>query len=286
MDLLIVTGMSGAGKSQAIDALEDIGYYCVDNVPPHLLGKFAELPEQSQGKITRIALVMDVRSQAMSADYRQSLEDLRERNIPFRLLFLSCDDGVLQTRYRTTRRPHPLQPAEGLSVQEAVALERELLQSIQQSADYTVDTTLLSAQQLRSHIRTMFSQTENSSMLITCMSFGFKHGSPANADLLFDVRCLPNPYYNEELRPYSGLDEPIRAFLAGNAICRGFEDRLLDLVDYLAPLYVQEGKSQLVIAVGCTGGRHRSVFFADRVTTHLADKGFLAHALHRDIDRP
>ena len=285
MDLLIVTGMSGAGKSQAIDALEDIGYYCVDNVPPHLLGKFAELPEQSQGKITRIALVMDVRSQAMSVDHLLCLNELREKNVPFRLLYLNCDDLTLQTRYRETRRRHPLQASDAISVQEAVAAERALLRDVSQIADYTVDTTMLSAQQLRAHIRTLFSLSENSSMRITCMSFGFKHSAPTNADLLFDVRCLPNPHYDEKLRPFSGLDEPVRAFLAGNPVVTGFEDKLLDLLDYLMPLYIQEGKAQLVIAVGCTGGRHRSVYFAERLTTHLTQTGYVAHALHRDMDR-
>jgi UPF0042 nucleotide-binding protein len=269
----------------AVRALEDMGFYCVDNVPPSLLSKFAELPEQSQGKINRVALVVDVRSQDMFSDYLVCLEELRAGGYAFRILFLTCSDAALQTRYKETRRRHPLQTSDSVTISEAIALEREMLKEASQDADYTIDSTMLSATQLQNRVREMFSGSGSRSMVITAMSFGFKYGLPADADLAFDVRCLPNPFYVEELRELTGLDAPVREYVMGNASAKGLEERLRGLLDFLTPLYLQEGKSQLVVCVGCTGGKHRSVVFAEVMREHCAGLGFAVNVVHRDMGR-
>lgn len=285
MELIIVTGMSGAGKSQAINALEDMGYYCVDNVPPRLLAKFAELPGQSQGTISRVALVVDVRSHGMFSDFLSCLEELRSGGFLLRVLFLDCDDKVLQTRYKETRRRHPLQSDELSSVRDAILREREMLEPAWQSADYTVDSSMLSVTQLKNRVRELFANEESHSMRVTCMSFGFKYGIPVDSDLVFDVRCLPNPFYVDELKHRVGTEEPVRAFVMGYEAAQGLSDRLLSLFDYLIPLYIQEGKSQLVVSMGCTGGKHRSVVFAERLGKHFREKGISVGISHRDIEK-
>lgn len=285
MDLIIVTGMSGAGKSQAANALEDMGYYCVDNVPPSLLSKFAELPQESQGKITRIALVVDVRSRGMFSDYLACVDDLRGSGYRFKILFLDCDDAVLQTRYKETRRRHPLLSGDTASIRQAVGMEREMLEPAMNSADYRIDTTLLGVSQLKSRVRELFADENSYAMLVTCMSFGFKYGLPVDSDLVFDVRCLPNPYYVEGLREQVGTDTSVRDYVMGFDAARGLGDKLTDLMDYLIPLYAQEGKSQLVVSMGCTGGKHRSVVFAELLAAHLRDKGVPAGVSHRDIQK-
>lgn len=283
MDFVIVTGMSGAGKSQAIDALEDLGFYCVDNVPPRLLLKFAELPQQSAGKISRIALVVDVRSRDMFTDYRACLGELWAANYRFKTLFLDCNDHTIIKRYKETRRKHPLMDEITTTMEAAIRDERELLESAKAGADFTIDTSLISAAQLKSRVRELFMNGVSQSMVVTCMSFGFKHGLPVDSDLVFDVRCLPNPYYIEDLRDKTGQDAAVREYVLSFEQATGLIPKLLDLLDYLIPLYIQEGKSQLVIAIGCTGGKHRSVVFAELLAKHLSGKGNAVNISHRDI---
>jgi len=287
LELVIITGMSGAGKSQAVDALEDIGYYCVDNVPPSLLYKFVELPAQSGGKISQIALVVDVRSKDMFADYFICLEGLRTAGYRFQILFLDCSDEVLTRRFKETRRRHPLLNDDNAQVGNAIREERGLLQRTRDSADMIIDTSLLSAGQLKSRVQDLFATgvAGQPHMTVNCMSFGFKYGLPADSDLVFDVRCLPNPFYVEELRPQTGLQEAVREYVLSFPQAQGLVPHLLGFIDYLIPLYIQEGKSQLVVSVGCTGGRHRSVVFCQLLADHLAGKGFRVSTNHRDIGR-
>ena len=285
MDLIIVTGISGAGKSLAINALEDMGYYCVDNVPPSLLGKFAELSGASQGQISKMALGVDARSRDMFSDYLACLDELRESGQAFQVLFLSCDDKVLQIRYKETRRRHPLQGTDGISVGDAITLEKDILEPAMRSADFVVDTSMLSASQLRNRIREMFSAPQSGAMMISCVSFGFKFGAPLDADLMFDVRCLPNPFYVEELKNQVGTQQPVRDYVMSFEQARGLSERILSLMDYLIPLYIQEGKSQLVITFGCTGGKHRSVVFAELLAEHFKEHGISVFTVHRDIAR-
>jgi len=276
--------MSGAGKTQAVNALEDIGYYCVDNIPPRLITKFAALPRESGNKISKVALVVDVRSHELFSEYAQCLDELVSRTAPFKALFLDCGSSVLLNRYKETRRRHPLLEDDGLGIDQAIAQERCLLAAAKERADFVVDTSHMGAAQLRARIREMFLQDAGSGMMVVCTSFGFKHGIPSDSDLMFDVRCLPNPFYERELRDQTGLHAPVRDFVLDCPATQGFIPKLLDLVDYLLPLYLQEGKSQLVVSIGCTGGRHRSVVICELLAAHLAKNGAAVSTRHRDIE--
>lgn len=284
MELIIVTGMSGSGKTRAINALEDIGFFCVDNIPPKLIQKFAELCAQSTGPV-RVAIVVDARSKEMFGDLAEGLEELSQKGQPYKILFLDASDTVILHRYKETRRKHPLLSGEIETVEEAIRVEREMLSIARSRADFVVDTTLLSNTQLRERIADIFLEEADQGLIVNCMSFGFKYGLPAEADLVFDVRCLPNPFYIPSLKTHTGLEEEVRSYVLGQPQARELVPKLLDLIDYLIPLYTAEGKSQLVIAMGCTGGMHRSVVFAQLLQEHLLEKGLHAAVLHRDIDR-
>jgi len=286
VELIIVTGMSGAGKTQAVNALEDIGYYCVDNIPPRLITKFAELPGDSGNRINKVALVVDMRSQELFSEYAHCLDELARQQIPHKTLFLDCGDGELFNRYKETRRRHPLHQDGQPAIDVAIARERQLLTAAKERAHFVVDTSHLEAAQLRARVREMFLQDLSDAMVVVCSSFGFKNGIPSDSDLLFDVRCLPNPFYLDELRPLTGLDSRVRDYVLGSIPAKGLIPKLLDLVDYLIPLYRQEGKSQLVVSIGCTGGQHRSVAFCELLATHLAENGIPAKAIHRDVGEP
>ena len=283
MELLIVTGMSGAGKSQAANALEDIGFYCVDNIPPRLITKFAALPCDSGGRIDKIALVVDMRSRQLFSEYALCLGELTESGLPFKTLFLDCADTQLMTRYKETRRRHPLAGEEDPDTQGAIARERLLLAGAREKADFVVDTTHMGAGELRARVREMFLGDDVGSMVAVCASFGFKHGTPADCDLLFDVRCLPNPFYDDKLRELTGLDGPVWDFVVGCQETQGLLPKLFDLIDYLIPMYIREGKSQLVVGIGCTGGKHRSVVLCQLLAAHLEGKGVPVSVRHRDI---
>ena len=284
MDFIIVLGLSGAGKSSALHTLEDINYYCVDNIPPALISTFYDLSKHSSDKkLKKIAVVTNVRD---SADYKElsnSLERLRLDGAKYRILFLDSKDDVLITRYKQTRRKHPLLDACNGSTTEAVSLERELLRYIRQRSDYVIDSTFLNAAQLRERVQKLFLDSEEKGITIACMSFGFKYGILTEADLVFDVRCLPNPYYVDELRAKTGLDESVRNYVMNSEESKELYKRIINYVDYALPLYEKEGKSQITIGMGCTGGHHRSVTFAIMLYHHLEEKGYRTIIHHRDI---
>ncbi len=280
-----MTGLSGAGKSRAVDALEDIGFYCVDNMPPKLLPKFAELCLQSKDTLSRVAIVIDSRGGEMFDGLAESLDDLKKLGVAYTLLFLECDDQVLARRYKETRRKHPLAASNGGSVVRAIEKERALLKAARSRTDYLIDTSHLSSAQLKERITTLFMGDTSKAMLIQCMSFGFKYGYPAEADLVMDVRCLPNPFYVDELKHKTGLDAAVRNFVLDKPETAGFQERLYALIDYLIPLYINEGKSQLVIAIGCTGGKHRSVTLAEELAKHIAAQDHRVMVNHRDIEK-
>ncbi len=284
MELIIVTGMSGAGKSQAVKALEDIGYYCVDNMPPMLIQKFVELCNQSAEDIRRVALVMDVRSGKMFEDLQKNVMTLQASDKAVRVLFLDCADEVLCHRYKETRRQHPLADADG-GIETALERERALLAPIAALADYRVDTTHLNAGQLKAQIADIFTEESAGAMTVQCMSFGFKYGFPAEADLMLDVRCFPNPFYIPELKNKTGLDSEVRDFVLDSADTQTFLSHLRAMLDHLLPLYAAEGRTRLVVAIGCTGGKHRSVTVANALAAHIEQSGYRAATHHRDIDK-
>ncbi|CAB1249463.1 MAG: RNase adapter RapZ [Oscillospiraceae bacterium] len=284
MDFIIVTGLSGAGKSRAMHAMEDIGFYCIDNLPPKLISPFYDLCTQAQPQLSQVAVVTDIRGGDMFSSLFEALDNLKRENKPYKILFLDANDIVLQNRFKETRRKHPLSE-DTHGIEQAVKLEREILRPVRERADYLIDTSLLSPAQLKQRIDSLFLDNASNALSIHCVSFGFKYGMPTEADLVFDVRCLPNPYYVEELRNLNGLDEPVRAYVMKWEQTQGFIKRLLDLIDYMMPLYCNEGKSQLVIAVGCTGGHHRSVAIAQLLYDHLIAQGMHASVNHRDIQK-
>ena len=296
MRFIIVTGMSGAGKSAAIDALEDVGVYCVDNIPPALIPKFAHLGQNGQepSGAERVALVVDargLRSNLGGSDALQELMDalaeLDREKVSYQILFLDASTEELINRYKITRRPHPLRERSD-SLSRAINQERELLRQVRERADIVMDTTQLSAAQLKNNIHELFRSDDpaKSDFVINCISFGFKFGVPADADLMFDVRCLPNPFYDPKLRPQTGLDQPVRDYVLDSQKTQGFLIRLYDFIDYMIPLYRDdERKSQLMIAIGCTGGKHRSVTVALELSEHLRRQGLRVVTSHRDIEK-
>lgn len=283
MEFLIVTGLSGAGKSRAVDALEDIGFYCVDNIPPKLIPTFYDLCAKAGNTFSRVAVVTDIRGGDMFSSLFETLDDLRNEDKRYRILFLDANDFVLINRFKETRRKHPLAENNLGSLEQAVKLEREILRPVREKADYIIDTSFLSPAQLKERISNLFLGDASQALMIHCISFGFKYGIPTEADLVFDVRCLPNPFYIEELKPLTGLDEPVYSYVMKWEQTKGFVQRLISLIDYMIPLYCDEGKSQLVIAIGCTGGKHRSVALAQLLYDHLLEKGHRTSVNHRDI---
>ena len=285
MEFLIVTGLSGAGKTRANNALEDIGFFCADNIPPKLISTFYELSRQAKGALSRVAVVTDIRGGDMFSSLVQTLDDMTAQHKEFKVLFLDANDYVLINRFKETRRKHPLADNCLGSLEEAVKLERNALRPIRERADYIIDTSYLSPAQLKERISSLFLGDASDALMIHCISFGFKFGLPAEADLVFDVRCLPNPFYVEELKHLTGLDKPVQEYVMKSDETRGFVKRMFDLIDYMIPLYCNEGKSQLVIAIGCTGGHHRSVTLAQVLYDHLLAQNLRASVNHRDIQK-
>ena len=283
MDLLIVTGMSGAGKTVAVNELEDMGYFCVDNIPCALVGDFVRLCAASP--VTgRIALVTDFRSGDQFRSFPQQLEELRRQGHRCRILMLEADNSVILRRYKENRRRHPLLEDGAQGLEAAIALERGFLTALRGQADYRIDTSLLAPAQLRERIEGLFGE-ENGKLVVTCMSFGYKYGAPAEADLLFDVRCLPNPFYIPNLREKTGLEQEVRQYVLAAPQAQGLVQRLESLLDYLLPLYLAEGKCRLIVGFGCTGGQHRSVTFAELFQGKLLEKGWRVSVSHRDVFR-
>ncbi len=288
MNFVIVTGLSGAGKTLALRALEDIDYYCVDNIPPVLIPTFYDICRQSGDKrMKNIAIVTDIRGGEVFDSLFEALAKLKEENKEYSILFLDAKDDVLINRYKETRRKHPLSDNYMGSTSLAVKLERELLQTVREKADHIIDSTYLSPAQLKERVTSVFSDSGSDRMSITCMSFGFKYGTPPEADLMFDVRCLPNPFYIKELKHHTGLEEEVKEYVMKWDSTRQFIEKTADLIDFALPLYHEEGKSQLVIAVGCTGGKHRSVTIAQYLYEHIiAMQKYRVFVQHRDIRKP
>ncbi|MBQ3817542.1 MAG: RNase adapter RapZ [Clostridia bacterium] len=282
MELLIVTGMSGAGKSQAANALEDMGYYCVDNVPPAIIPAFVDFSSRGEA-LNKIAIVTDARGGDLFSDINDVLVNLKNNKVEYKILFLDAADDVLIRRYKENRRKHPLSDNNNLSVLAAVKAEREMLKKIRSISDYVVDTSYISSAQLKSKLSDIFLVGSNSVMKIQCKSFGFKYGADTEADLVIDVRCLPNPFYDDKLKNKTGLDDEVKNYVLSTGESKNFYKKLIDFLDCAIPLYIAEGKSQLIIATGCTGGKHRSVTFAELLYEHLKESGFDVHVVHRDI---
>ena len=286
MEFLIITGLSGAGKSRAADVLEDLDYYCVDNMPVALMPRFAELCLDAHGRYDKVALVTDVRERDGFGELLSTLDELKAmEGCTVRILYMDADLRTLVRRYKESRRPHPL-AGKGVTLEQAVAREEALLAPIKARADVVLNSSQLTLGQLKSRMFSLFAAAgQKQELQVTAMSFGYKHGLPMDADLVFDVRFLPNPFYVEALRPLSGLDKPVSDFVFSYPQTETFMDMLTKMLDFLIPHYVEEGKVNLVVAVGCTGGRHRSVAIANALRLALEEKGVACVNVHRDIDK-
>lgn len=284
MRFVIITGMSGAGKSSAIKHMEDLGFFCVDNLPPTLLAKFAEICSQSWEKLEKVAAVVDMRGGEMFNELIPNIEELKKAGHFVEILFLEASDEVLVKRYKETRRVHPL--AKKGHLLEGITSERAALEEVRKISDHILDTSNLSSLQFRGEIGNIFeNETKFRGIIISLVSFGFKYGVPMDCDNVHDVRFIPNPFYIESLRKLTGRNEKVRHYVLDNEITIEFINKLEDMLEFLIPHYIKEGKSQLVIGIGCTGGRHRSVAIADEIGRKLNNKGNSVVILHRDIDK-
>ena len=283
MEITIITGLSGAGKSVAIKSMEDLGYFCVDNLPPSLLLKMVELGSQSDASLEHLAVGIDVRGGEFFEDLSDSLDELDRGGVPYRIIFLEADEETLINRFKETRRSHPIHSMGGIS--ESISRERELLQALRGRADIVIDTSRINVHQLREQLMNQYRSEGKEVLLeISLVSFGYKYGIPLDADMVFDVRFLPNPHYDPRMRPMTGLDEEVREFVEAGTQAGEFYGRLMPLLDFLIPAYVAEGKSHLTIAIGCTGGRHRSVTVAERLWRDLSKRDdVIVRVSHRDL---
>ena len=283
MRFIIVTGLSGAGKSEATNTLEDMGYFCVDNLPPKLIKKFAEVCKQSKGSIDKVALVMDIRGGIFFDDLFESLSELSKEQFQYEILFLDTSDEVLVKRFKEKRRSHPLAP--GGRVITGIELERQKLRDVKDKADVIIDTSKYAIKDLREEMARKFGDKEmpEKQMAITILSFGFKYGIPVDSDLVFDVRFIPNPFYIPELKPFSGNDEPVKNYVLEQTETQTFLQKANDMFEFLIPNYQKEGKRQLIISIGCTGGRHRSVAIANSIYETLRANNHDVYIEHRDI---
>lgn len=284
MRLLVITGLSGAGKTQALQSLEDQGYFCVDNLPPTFIVKFAELCAQSQGKVSKAAIVCDLRGGEFFASLAEALTNLEAEGFHYDMLFLEASDETLVRRYKESRRRHPLSQQGRLL--EGIQEERRQLEELRGQAHKIIDTSSLTSHQLRQQVSELFGEEQGPGQLaVSVISFGFKYGVPLDADLLIDVRFLPNPFYVEDLRPLTGEHPLVQEYIFQNPVAQEFMSRYLTLLEYILPYYVKEGKSHLVIGVGCTGGQHRSVAIAEKVGLFLKEQHFTPSVKHRDASR-
>lgn len=285
MNLLVVTGLSGAGKSMAVNALEDIGFFCIDNIPAGLMPRLIDFALQGENQLSRVAVVLDVRGLRTARDVDKALAALDEKQVDCEILFLDASDEVIQRRYKETRRQHPLTISEGLPIREAIARERQMLTPLRERAKYVIDTSMLTTAQNRERVCSLFLNKGQTGMSLMVVSFGFKYGVPQEADLVFDVRCLPNPFYVPELKNLTGLDQPVVDYVMQAPESQEFLRRIESFLEYALPLYVKEGKSQLMIAVGCTGGKHRSITFARKIGEFCQKLGYAPSVQHRDAKR-
>ena len=285
MQFVVVTGLSGAGKSYAMNVLEDIGFYCIDNMPPKLITKFGEICVDAEEKYPNVAIAVDIRAGEMFDEIAKSCRELAKMNINVKILYLEASNEVIIKRYKETRRKHPLDLQFNSCLSKAVAYEREQLNELREMCDYYIDTSYLSNSQLKEQIVNIFLAHKSDSMVVKVMSFGFKYGATTEADLIFDVRCLPNPYYIPELKEHTGKEDCIRNYVMSFEQSKQLLQKIFDLIDFLIPLYIQEGKSQLIIGFGCTGGKHRSATFTELLSKHLEDNGMKVIKTHRDIEK-
>lgn len=282
MKFVIVTGLSGAGKTQTIRCLEDFGYFCIDNLPPALIPKFAEICRQAEDKIEKVAIVVDIRGGEFFDDLFNGLKSLIDMGNEYEILFLDASNEVLVKRYKESRRNHPL--AKSDRIINGIMEEREILSDVYKKATHVIETTNLSSRQLREELKKIYVTGEKfESLIVTVMSFGFKYGIPLDCDLVFDVRFLPNPYYVEELKTHSGIEEEVKSYVLKWPEAVQFINKIDDLLEFLIPFYIKEGKTQLVIGIGCTGGRHRSVVIANKIYENLNKNNHTVHIEHRDI---
>lgn len=284
MEIVIITGMSGSGKSEAMNVVEDMGYYTIDNLPPELLSKVVQLSASGGAELEKIALGVDVRGFKRFNPLKESLEELKELNYNYKIIFLEASDDVLIRRYKISRRKHPL--SNGDDIIEGIRKEREIIKELKEVSNNIIDTSELKPIDLRNKILKIFNKTENkSNMSVVITSFGFKHGIPIDTDLVFDVRFLPNPYYVEELKNLTGNDSEVFNYVMEKEQSQEFFKRFSDFVNYLLPNYMDEGKNQLIIGIGCTGGKHRSVTMANKLYDYLKTKGYDVFKKHRDIEK-
>lgn len=281
LQVLIITGLSGAGKSQAVNCLEDMGYYCVDNLPPALLLKFIELGLQSEGKVDKVALVTDARGGEFFSDLTQALEEMTSARIPYQILFLEASDQVLVRRFKESRRRHPL--ASGERLLDAIGMERKMLEELRGRANIIIDTSELSPRELKEKLLGLFSEDQSAEFTVNVVSFGYKWGIPLDSDIVMDVRFLANPFYNPDLRMLTGKDRAVEQFVLDAPVTKSFSRRFLNLLRFLIPYYIAEGKTTLAIAIGCTGGQHRSVVLAEYTGRQLKRLGYSAIVRHRDV---
>jgi UPF0042 nucleotide-binding protein len=283
-DIIFLTGVSGAGKSTAMSFMEDIGYYCIDNMPAELIATFISLMKKSDS-YNKIAIVADVRSKGVFSAFCDEVDELKSDEYNVKIIYLDIKNHVALKRYKLTRRKHPFADKFSGSIEDALNYEKEVLAPIRQAADYVIDTTELSSPELRKRLTQILLGDDKEVMNIHVMSFGFKHGIPTDADFVLDVRCLPNPYWVESLRSKTGLDQEVYDYVFSFDESNELLNKLIDLLDYLNPLYIREGKSQIVIAIGCTGGNHRSVAFAQALAKHFSRHWDNVTVNHRDIER-
>jgi len=282
-NLVIITGLSGSGKTQALQSFEDMGFFCIDNLPPSLIEKFVELCTQSGGKIKKAAIVCDLRGGEFFSSLNQTLSDLREHGYPYEILFLEASDEVLVNRYKESRRRHPVSFQRNLL--DSINYEREYLAELRGNAHKIIDTSDLTSAQLKNKIRELFgAENDLSRMSISLMSFGFKYGIPLDADIIMDVRFLPNPYYISELKPLSGKDKKVKDYVLSNKTAKVFLKKFFAMLEYVLPHYLAEGKSHLSICIGCTGGQHRSVVIVEETANFLRQENYFCTVHHRDID--
>ena len=288
MQFVIITGMSGSGKSTAMRVMEDIGFYCIDNLPPLLIPKIVDLCDQTHGTLDRVAIVVDIRTGGMFSEIIQGLQELRnDSGVDVKVLFTEASDDVLIKRYKETRRRHPLADKYS-SLREAIRQERLQMRALREKADFYFETSEMSTAQLGEEIRNVFLENSSDSLQVKVTSFGYKYGISRESDLVFDVRCLPNPYYVPELKVHTGCEDCVQEYVMDSENSKTLMKKIKDLLDFLLPLYVAEGKSQIVISFGCTGGKHRSVTFAELIGDALSAEGYHVHKMHRDItkDKP
>ncbi|MEN6461107.1 MAG: RNase adapter RapZ [Syntrophomonas sp.] len=283
LHVLIITGMSGAGKSQVINCLEDLEYYCVDNLPPTLLTKFIELGMQSEGKIDKVALVIDVRGGEFFHDLSTALDELQEMDIPYEILYLEASDDVLVRRFKESRRRHPLTTTGRLL--DSIRVERSMLEELRGKANIIIDTSNVSPKELKEKLTNMYQEKESGGFSVNVVSFGYKLGIPLDSDIVMDVRFLPNPFYDPVMRTMTGEEKPVIEYVLESPVTASFSRRFLNLLGFLIPNYIKEGKTNLSLSVGCTGGQHRSVVLADYIGKQLKNMGYRVLIKHRDISR-